>query len=64
MQRRRIKWATLEDENTKFFHTTTTIKHNKNTIMVLKDGNSIENFNHEDKALLLWESFQRKVGYL
>jgi hypothetical protein len=62
MQRGRIKWATLGDENTKFFHTTATIRHNKNSIMVLKDGNGIDKFNHEDKAQLLWEAFKERLG--
>jgi hypothetical protein len=44
MQRGRIKWATLEDENTKFFHI------NKISTMVLKDRNGIEKNNHDDKA--------------
>jgi hypothetical protein len=39
MQRGRITWATLGDENTKKFHTTATIQHNRNSIMMLKDGN-------------------------
>jgi hypothetical protein len=36
MQRGRIKWATLGDENTNFFHSTASIRHNKNSIMMLK----------------------------
>jgi hypothetical protein len=32
MQRGRIKWVTLSDENTKFFHANATIQHNKNSI--------------------------------
>jgi hypothetical protein len=62
MQRRRIKWATLGDENNKFFHTTTTIRENKKSIMVLKDGNGIDIFNYEDKAHLLWEAFEERLG--
>jgi hypothetical protein len=52
MQRGRIKWATLEDKSTKFFHTTATIKNNKNTIMVLKYSNGQEKHNHDEKATL------------
>jgi hypothetical protein len=38
-QRGRITWATLRDENTKFFHANASIRHNKNTIMSLKNSN-------------------------
>jgi hypothetical protein len=64
MQRGRMKWATLRDEHTKFFHNTATIKHNKNSIMVLKDGNGTAKFNNEDKSTVTVESFQRKIGHL
>jgi hypothetical protein len=43
MQRERLKWLTLGDENTKFFHANGTIKHSKNSIMTLenRDGGLI-----------------------
>jgi hypothetical protein len=56
-----IKWATLRDENTKFFYTTATIHNNKNTIIVLKDGNGQEKHSHEEKATMLWESFKDRL---
>jgi hypothetical protein len=34
-QRGRIKWVTLGDENTNFFHASATIKNNRNSIMTL-----------------------------
>jgi hypothetical protein len=37
-QRGNIKWPTLGDENTKFFHANATIKHNKNAIRALKNA--------------------------
>jgi hypothetical protein len=49
-QRGKIKWATLGDENTNFFHSTATISHNRNSIMMLKDRNGVEKFRHEEKA--------------
>jgi hypothetical protein len=61
MQRGRIKWVTLGDENTKFFHTTATIQHNKNSIIMLKDGNGQEKYEHEEKAVLLWNHL--KTGW-
>jgi hypothetical protein len=41
MQRGRLKWVTLVDENTNFFHANATIKHKKNSVMTLEDGNGI-----------------------
>jgi hypothetical protein len=36
-QRSNIKWATLGDENTKFFHANATAMHNMNAIRVLNE---------------------------
>jgi hypothetical protein len=52
-QRGNIKWAKLGDENTKFYHDNTTIRHNKSTIKSLKDQNGVEIFKHEDKAAII-----------
>jgi hypothetical protein len=41
-QKGKIKWATLGDENTKFFHSTATIRKNKNGIRSLTDGQGLE----------------------
>jgi hypothetical protein len=30
--------------------------------MVLKDGDGIDKFNHEDKAQLPWEAFKERLG--
>jgi hypothetical protein len=57
-QKGRIKWATLGDENTKFFHANSTVWHNKNTIMVLKNSEGQEKCTHEDKAAILWEAYK------
>jgi hypothetical protein len=42
MQRSKLKWVTLGDENTKFFHVNATIKHNKNFIMTLENREGCE----------------------
>jgi hypothetical protein len=49
-QRGKIKWATLGDENTIFFHSTATISHNRNSIMMLKYINGVKKSRHEEKA--------------
>jgi hypothetical protein len=61
-QRGKIKYATLGDENTRIFHSTATIRHNKNSIMVLKDVNGVAMSKHEDKANILWEAFKERLG--
>jgi hypothetical protein len=40
-QRGTVKWATLGDENTKFFHIIAMIRHSKNCIRSLQDGNGV-----------------------
>ncbi|KAL5678574.1 hypothetical protein ACJX0J_014705, partial [Zea mays] len=39
--KRQIKWATLGDAGTKFFHANATIKHRHNLILSLEDDNGI-----------------------
>jgi hypothetical protein len=57
-QRGKINWATLGEENTRFFHATATIRHNKNSIMVLKDKEGVE----EILSWRKWEDFQERMG--
>jgi hypothetical protein len=61
-QRGMVKWATLGDENTKFIYANAMIKHSKNCIRSLQDGNGVARVQHEDKVLLLWESFKERLG--
>jgi hypothetical protein len=62
MQRRRLKWATLGDENTNFFHANATIKHNRNSIMVLEDSSDQLISRHEEKEKILWEAYKERLG--
>jgi hypothetical protein len=61
-QRGTIKWATLGDENTKFFHANAIVKHTRNYIRSLKNSSGVEHFQHEEKALILWEAFKERPG--
>jgi hypothetical protein len=61
-QRGRIKRATLRDENMKFFHANATVRHNKNSIMVLKNSEGQERCSHEDKTAILWEAYKERLG--
>jgi len=56
-QRGALKWATLGDVGTKFFHANTTIRHRRNTILNLNDDNGTVFSSHAEKEKL-WESFK------
>jgi hypothetical protein len=38
------------------------MKHNKNAIMMLRNGSGEEKFSHEDKAHILWEAYKDRLG--
>lgn len=57
-----IKWVTLGDASTKFFHANATIKYRKNLITSLEDQASHPFTTHEDKADLIWCSFKERLG--
>jgi hypothetical protein len=45
----------------KKIHSTATISHNRNSIMMLKDRNGVEKFRHEEKADIIWETFKERL---
>lgn len=49
-QRDKIKWGTLGDENTKFFHAHATVMHKRKAITSLRNHSGQEVFSHEEKA--------------
>lgn len=53
MQRGSIKWATLGDAGTKFFHANATIRHRGNLIKSLTDVSGNVVTSHLDKANLI-----------
>jgi hypothetical protein len=61
-QRGAIKWVKFGDECTNLFHTNASIKHNKNTITMLRDNTGRELLNHEEKADFIWLSFKERLG--
>jgi hypothetical protein len=62
MQRGSIKWATMGDAGTKFFHANATIRHRGNLITNLKDDTGNVVTSHVDKDNLIWESFKQRIG--
>jgi hypothetical protein len=59
-----MKWVTLGDESTKFFHANATIKHNKNSIMTLEDENGVLLSQHDEKATLSIQGETRIIRIL
>lgn len=61
-QRGTIKWATLGDASTKFFHTQAIVKYRRNFIFQLSDDTGHLVVNHAEKADLIWLSFKERLG--
>lgn len=61
-QRGTIKWVKFGDECTDFFHANATVKHIRNYITTLQDENGNIYSSHEDKSLLLWQSYKDRLG--
>jgi hypothetical protein len=61
-QRGQIKWVTLGDVGTKFFHANATVKHRHNIISSLKDDNGNMALSHADKEIVLFNAFKSRLG--
>ena len=61
-QRGQIKWVTLGDASTHFFHAHATMKYRRNLITYLANDNGDLVYDHESKAKLLWQSFKERSG--
>jgi hypothetical protein len=61
-QRGAIKWATLGDAGTKFFHSNATLRHRINYISSLKNEQGECLYSHVAKEGLLWDSFRERIG--
>jgi hypothetical protein len=61
-QRGQIKWATLGDAGTNFFHANATIKHHYNHILSLVGVNGTTVTSHVDKEEVLFQSFKDRLG--
>jgi hypothetical protein len=49
-------------ECTEFLHANASIKNRNNNITSLVSENSQEFFDHEEKAMLLWNAFKERLG--
>jgi hypothetical protein len=61
-QRGTMKWATLGDAGTSFFHANATIQHRRNLIPQLTNSDGIVVTSHKDKEQLIWEGFKIRLG--
>ena len=61
-QRGNIKWVTLGDAGTKFFHANANIRHRNNLITKIKDEAGNFKTEHADKELIIWEAFKQRLG--
>jgi hypothetical protein len=61
-QRGQIKWATLGDAGTRFFHANATVKHRHNLISSLKDDNGNMALSHTDIESVLFNAFKNRLG--
>jgi len=61
-QRGNIKWVTLGDASTNFFHTQDTVIYRRNFISHLLDDHDNMVVNHTKKAQLIWLSFRERLG--
>ena len=57
-----MKWITLGDASTKFFHANASIKFKRNLITTLENSEGDIVTEHNAKADLIWDSFKDRLG--
>jgi hypothetical protein len=57
-----IKWVIGGDICSRFFHAHATIKHRRNSIVLLSDDNETSYSEHDHKANLMWNIFKCRLG--
>jgi hypothetical protein len=58
-----MRWVTLGDENSNFFHTMATISHKRNFIVSISGPDGVSVTEHDQKANLFWEAYKQRLGY-
>ena len=61
-QRGSMKWITLGDASTKFFHANASIKFKRNLITTLENSEGVIVTKHNAKEDLIWDSFKDRLG--
>jgi hypothetical protein len=62
-QRGNIKWVTLGDAGTHFFHANATLRHKLKTIAELTTIEDLSFSAHKDKEEILWNEFKQRLGF-
>lgn len=62
-QRGSIKWITLCDASTKFFHANASMRFRRNLITSLETAEGCIVTDHNAKAKLIWDSFKERLGF-
>jgi len=57
-QRGNIKWVTLGDAGTHFFHASAPVRHKAKTIYELTNSEEVAFSSHKDKEEILWDEFR------
>lgn len=57
-----IKWATLGDTGTKFFHANATTRHRRNYITSFRSKNGDIITSHPGMESLIWDTFKQRIG--
>jgi thymidylate synthase len=55
-------WATLGDENTRYFHTIGTKSYIRNLIAFIKASDGSLIYNHDHEAAIIWDSYKERLG--
>jgi uncharacterized protein (UPF0332 family) len=61
-QRRKIKWVTLEDENSRFFHSMASSQKRRNQVATLADANGNLVSDHLEKAEIMLQAYKEILG--
>jgi hypothetical protein len=61
-QRGKIKWITLGDENSRFFHSMATTQKRKNHIQSITTPTGVTLTEHKDKADVLLQAYKERLG--
>jgi hypothetical protein len=57
-----VRWVTLGDENSNFFHTMATISHKRNFIVSITTPDGVCVTEHDQKENIFWEAYKQRLG--
>jgi mannosylglycoprotein endo-beta-mannosidase len=57
-----VRWIKQGEDNTKFFHAMATERYRRNNIAMLKDSQGNEVSDHDQMAVMVWNSYRDRMG--